>query len=157
MIPLSDVQVETIVSAMVARLDEAVPNTTIYLRRVGHVLGQPDDVPPPTVSDTDRRVKPYVVVYPSPGVAGPDRRLGTLQHGRVFAAQTTLVAGDETALDILVRHVESALHDWRPQLGRADVGRVRPAGFDPGVSLRDDDVTPPRFWVPLQWRIPIYN
>lgn len=149
-----------VTSALIARLNE-VGNVTVYLRRVGYVLGSVVEVPPPTVSDTDRRVRPYVVVHPSPGTPGPDQRLDSSSVGRVYGPQITCVVGDEVALDVLVDAVTDRLDGWRPVFAApyasVDVGRFRSLrGFDPGPGRRDDDVTPARFWTPLQYRLPVY-
>lgn len=148
-------------TALVARLDE-IANATVYLRRVGFVLGQTGEVPPPTVSSTDKRVRPYIVVHPSAGYTGPDRRLDASTAGRVYTPQITCVAGDETALEPLLDAVAAKLDDWRPTLPEphtnADLGRFRPlVGYDPGPASRDDDVTPARFWTPLLYRLPVYH
>lgn len=157
----SNVPRRIITAALVARLDE-ISNVTVYLRRVGFVLGSTVTVPPPTVSPIDQRVRPYVVVHPSPGMNGPDSRLDDSSSGRVYGPQITCVVGDETALDVLVDAVTAKLDGWRPALASphdmAEIGRFRPlAGFDPGPGSRDDDVTPARFWTPLQYRLPVYH
>jgi len=150
-----------VTDALVTRL-ETIPNLTVYLRRVGFVRGVTDapggqEVPPPTVSVTDRRVRPYVVVYPTAGMnAHP--RLDYAVPGLVWDVQLTCVAGDESAIDPVVDLVTGCLDGWRPvfpgpydQVVNGPFAAV--PGYDPGPVRRDDDVTPARFWTPLEYRV----
>lgn len=151
---------KTITDLLCSRLAE-IPNTTVYLRRVGFKPGTNTHTPPPTVSSTDLRVRPYLVVYPSPGMDGPDRRLDSRTNGRIYRPQITCVVGDETAIDLLVDAVSTKLDGWRPTLPGPlpsnAVGHFRPlAGFDPGPTGRDDDITPARFYTALQYVLPVY-
>ena len=145
---------------LVARLEE-IQHLTVYLRRVGFVLDAAAEIPPPTISPDDMRVRPYAVIYPSPGSDGPDERLDQTLTGIVWRPQVTLVAGDETALDLVVDAVTQRLDSWRPTFSAPhddiEVGRLRkPPGFDPGPSRRDDDIAPARYWTPLQYVLPVY-
>lgn len=140
-----------------ARLKE-IANLTVYLRRVGHVIGTPDDVPPPTVSENDLRVRPYVVQHPSPGRAWPNRRLVGYETGIGWTTQLTCVTGDEEGLGPLVDAVSARFDNWLPTFAapHADkpARRFRLLN-DPGPSQRDEDVRPPRYWVPLIYQLPV--
>ena len=138
-----------VVAAVDTRLRE-IPNLQVYLRRVGYVLGEDVDRPPAKISPTDQRVRPYVTQHPSVG-SPLEERLGGHQNGLLWSAQITCVVGDETALEPLVDAVTARLDMWRPFDG---LGRLRvPVGFDPGPSRRDDDESPSRYWVPLQYQL----
>lgn len=129
-----------------------IANVTTYLREVGRVAGVDQDVPPPTISDDDLRVRPYIVVYPSPGGPSGDVRFDGSTVGKSGSFQLTCVVGDESALDVLLDVVLARFDDWRPVLPAPydglPIGRCRLIS-DVGPSRRDDAETPTRFWVPL--------
>lgn len=138
---------------------QAIPNTTAYVRVVGRLLDG-TSVPPPTIGPNDLRVKPYTVLHPSPGITGPDERLGGDRVGLAETFQLTCVTGDEDALDPLVDAVTARFDEWRPVLpapyNTMPIGRCRLLN-DPGSSRRDDDVKPSRFWVPLIYGLVVNN
>jgi len=134
-----------------ARLKE-ISNLTVYLRRVGHVVGSPNDVEPPTVNSADLRVRPYVVQHPSAGRPGNRNRLSGRRNGLIWTTQLTCVVGDESALAPLVELVASKMESWRPVFASPyDTVTVRPflQINEPGPSMRDEDERPPRYWTPL--------
>lgn len=139
-----------LVEALAARA--AITNVTVYVRQVA--------ASPPTVSTEDLRVKPYVVLYPSAGVAGPDTRLGGDRVGLAESFQITCVAGEEKALDLLTEAVANRFEEWRPTLAApydtVVLGRARQLN-DSGPNQRDDDVKPPRFWTPLVYGLLVNN
>lgn len=138
--------------AVVERLS-TITGVTVFLRRVGSVPGSGSYVEPPTVSATDQRVRPYVVVYPS-ALTDAHSRSGALRPGSMWRTQLTCVAGDFEALDPLCDAVATVLDGWRPAfpLPYHNVlnGPVGPEDFAvSGASRVDEDVSPPRFWLPL--------
>ncbi len=100
--------------------------------------------------DANQRVHPYVVLYPGPGTpvaAALCRDYDDLW----WDFQVTCVGGTPTGALWARDKVTAALTN----AGLAVAGRfviVRPDGHDPGPMRRDDDLTPPRFWVPTGWR-----
>ena len=92
------------------------------------------------------------MVYPSPGAPSGDTRLDGSTAGDTVTFQLTCVAGDEYALDPVLDAVKARFDDWRPVLpdpyDGQPIGRSRLLN-DPGPSRRDDNESPPRFWVPL--------
>lgn len=129
-----------------------IPNVTTYVRRI---TGSP-----PTIGFNDLRVKPYVVLYPGPGITGPDERLGGDRVGLADTFQITCACGDEDAMDLLIDAVTSRFDEWRPTLpspyDNVTVGRCRMLN-DVGPTRRDDDEKPPRFWVPLVYGFIVNN
>lgn len=140
-----------LVEAYLARAAE-IANVTVYLRQVA--------TEPPTIGPDDLRVKPYVVLYPSPGVPGPDERLGGDRVGLADTLQITCAAGEEKALDLLVDAVSAKYEEWRPVLPspyeQLQLGRCRQLN-DPGPTRRDDEERPARFWTPLVYGLVVNN
>lgn len=125
-------------------------------------IGSP--VPLIAVEDTvdpAGRVAKHIVFYASPGapgVTGDDTEddIAGRHDDLLWSCQTTLVAGWPDDLNDLADQVHAQLHRWTPTVEGHRFGRMRsPLGFDPGVARRNDQATPPRFWLPLQWQLPI--
>jgi hypothetical protein len=135
-----------LVTAVNDRLD-TIPNLTVYLRTV--------DPEPPTISDTDQRVRPYVVQHPSPGMTD-DVRLGGTRNGLTWTTQLTVVAGTPDALEPVVDAITTRLDNWRPTFtgehANTIVGRLHLLN-DPGPSRRDDNESPARYWTPLIYQL----
>lgn len=136
------IPLKTMVAAI--KTQATIPNVTTYLR-------QPAPAPP-TINADDLRVKPYLVIHPSPGGPSEDARLGGEVVGKNFSFQLTCAVGDETALEVLIDAVTSRFDEWHPVLPSPydvlPIGRFRLLN-DVGPSRRDQDIKPPRFWVPL--------
>lgn len=147
-----------LVAALEARA--TIPNVTTYVRKVGLVLGEDDPVPPPTISADDLRVRPYLVIYPSPGGPGSDERLGGDIVDLATTFQLTCATGDESAIDPFVDIVTDLFDEWRPVLPapyeNVILGRCRLLN-DPGPARRDDDESPSRFWTPLIYGLLVNN
>lgn len=118
------------------------------LQTMAHVTVYDADVPSKPPADSQGRVYPYAVLWPSPGgapsegsVAGP--------AGLEWVAQVTVAAGTPTWCLQAASKVRAVL-----------AGHVLVAGDGPLVEdtpptmplTRDEDVTPPRWYVPLLWR-----
>jgi hypothetical protein len=116
---------------------------------------------PPVLLDVDGkptdRVAPYTVLYPFPGKAGDpsqqpaDWSLADLDYG----FQVTCAAGFSADAEYLTDQVRALYEGWTPSVDGVVCGQFRqPVGFDPGpVQRSGPNITPPRFWVPLQYRL----
>lgn len=121
----------------------------------------PGEVPDkPTIAggndpDPDGRVAPYAVVYPSPGARSTDARdAADTDRSLDWLVQVTVAAGYRDDLLAALDDVTAALDGWAPVIDGISCNALRaPAGYDPGPVRRDDDVDPPRFYVPLQYRL----
>lgn len=107
---------------------------------------------PPTFPDSDR-VAPYLVLYPFPGKQTTDLTLcGSAD--RDYGCQVTCAAGFSADCERLVDRVEALLSGWAPVIDNVSVGSLRPPpGYDPGPVRIDRSIIPPRFSVPLQYRL----
>jgi hypothetical protein len=102
--------------------------------------------------DTDGRVHAYAVYYPDPAHARSNRAGGT-PNTLDWGCQVTCVGGDRTRALWCVDKVRAALTGRRVTIdGRrgvlAEVG-------NPGPIRRDTDVSPVRFYVPLEFHTSI--
>lgn len=128
-------------AAVKARL-ETLAGVTVY---DGEVPSRP-----PVIPDGTGRVMPYVVIYPSPGRPHDDADLGECNDDLDWTVQVTCAAGHVRDLLDLVDRVHSLLHRWAPVVDGVNVGRLQwPRGYDAGPSRRDEDVDPPRHFLPL--------
>lgn len=122
--------------------------TLALLAAIPTVTGYDADVPStPPAETTTGRVYPYAVLWPSPGGEGPEPSVADLA-GLDWTCQVTVAAGD-------VGWCLQAVGLVRTALDRAVLA--------PGVVLRDEtsplqkvrrdpDVSPPRWYVPLEFR-----
>lgn len=143
------------------RLIEKASTGIGYYGRVGRALpGQqlqpagtiPAD--PPAKSLQDLRVKPYYVLYPSPGTPGGDEDLGATTDALDWIFQITVAGGDIDDVLALTDRIHGALHRWTPTVTGVLCGPIGvPAGYNPGPVLLDRDVTPPRHFTPLQFHL----
>lgn len=126
--------------------------TEARLRTIDNVAGYRGMVPndPPQIADDDPRVRPYWVLRTQPGRPDDERMTGDLV-GVQWGFQLTIAAGVEDHLDHFADEVIGLMHGWRPFPETARCWMDR--DFIPGPNQRDDDVTPPRFWTPLIFKI----
>lgn len=122
---------------------------------VTYYRSEVDDHPP--TLDGSNRVAPYVVLYPAPAKPG-DPGQQTLAYSGAdldYGCQITCAAGFSVDAEFLADRVRALVEGWSPVLEDTAVGQMRPpVGFDPGFVQRSGpEVTPPRFWVPLQYRL----
>ncbi len=109
---------------------------------------------PPVIDDASGRVGPYAVVYPTGGTPNSDVDLGDSNDDLDWGVQVTVAAGYLEDLMYTVDQVDGLLFRWSPTLAGAHVGRLHPPlGFNSGPARRDEDVSPPRFWLPLLYQL----
>jgi len=142
----------TLSDAVVARLG-TLPGVTVYK---GEVPDAPPVIEAGGFPDAAGRVAPYVVIYGSAGTPNTSQAdLGDAADDLDWGVQVTVAAGYEDDCLHTVDRVHTALYRWAPTgLGAGIVaGGLRPpVGFDPGPARIDNDVQPPRFWLPLLYR-----
>lgn len=108
-------------------------------------------VPKAIQTDASGYVLPYVVLYAGvPGDLPADRdATGLVDTGVLdWPFQTTCVGASALICMSLARDVQLALTNLR-----VGDGYVKPDGFTTPVPLPDNQVTPARFFLPLQWRL----
>jgi len=109
---------------------------------------------PPTIDDGSGRVKPYLVLYAGVGSRPGDPDLAECSSDAEPSFQTTCVAGYPADLLNLIERVITLLETWAPAV--ADTTSTQPRVVnDPGTARRDDSTTPPRWYVPLVWRLTV--
>lgn len=125
---------------------QAVPNINHFRGRV--VIPTRDPAKPATLAywDDDRAVHAYTVLYASAGQALTNR-LGSGASGLAWTFQVTCVGGDDIRALWCVDTVRAAFTGRRLRNGR-----LRELG-DPGPVRRDDDETPPRYYLPLTFAV----
>ena len=129
-----------------------LPSVTVYRGEV------PDEPPVITTNgqpDSSGRVAPYVVLYVLGGSPNVEPDLGESNDDLATGLQLTVAAGYQEDLLHTVDRVHAHLFRWIPDLGAGVVSdRLRPpTGFDPGPARRDDQVRPPRFFLPLLYML----
>jgi hypothetical protein len=108
---------------------------------------------PPRLPDSDR-VGPYAVLYPFPGNPGPGGDLAGTADDLDYTFQVTCAAGFSADCEALVDRVTHLLFRWTPTVAGIVLGQLLPPpGYDPGPVRIDRTIAPPRFSVPLQYRL----
>lgn len=148
------VSARTVGQAVADHLENNVPHATGYYGQVGRRLDGSTDEDPPTKGQYDPRVKPYFTLYPGVGEGvGDDYDLARCDPLLVWSCQVTAVAGDVADLEALVDRLAGALDGWRPSVSPYAASPLRPPfGYQAGTFRTDDTVSPPRLWLPLQYR-----
>lgn len=128
--------------------------TLTLLRTLGGVSVYDGEVGsrPPVIPDRTGRVRPYVVLYAGTGRRSGDDDLADVVSDAEPTFQTTAVAGYPPDLLYLFDRLVPLLERWAPDLASAVCSSPRLV-TDPGSVRRDDDTTPPRFYLPLLWRL----
>lgn len=138
-------RVQLISDAVDDRLKTLAPSIDVYRGEI--------TTSPPIVPETGR-IAPYLVYYPFGPVDGPDPNVGDTITDLTYTVQVTCVAGFEADCEFVVDQVSGLMNRWTPTVAGMTFGRFRPPpGYDPGPIQRDDTVKPPRFFLPLQYRI----
>jgi hypothetical protein len=149
---VADIRRQLITDAVVARVAALGSWLTVYRAEIRN----PDGSTHLATLPNDDRVSSYVVAYPYAGSPTGERDLGDTLVDLDYGIQLTCVAGYAADCEYLVDQVHPQMYLWTPTVTGLVFGRFRPPpGFDPGPVRRDPDVTPPRFSVPLQYRIPV--
>jgi hypothetical protein len=139
---VSDPRQKLITDAVVARAG-TLANLQIFRGEI--------DAPITLLANTDR-IGRYLVIYPFGGTDGPDRNLADAGGDLTYGFQATVAAGFEADCEYLVDQVRGLFNRWVPAVTGVVFGAFRPpVGYQPGPVRRDDDVSPPRFWLPLQY------
>lgn len=134
---------KALADAVMARLG-TVTNVVVY---------QGEAVNVPVMSASDSHVKPYVVLYASPGTPTIEQDVADTAVDLDWLFQITCAAGYPDDLHALVTRVDAALYRWTPTITGVVCGPCKPPpGFDPGPMGLDRDVTPHRPYMPLQYR-----
>lgn len=129
---------------------DAVTGVNTYDGEIVDAQGKPTTPPRAATSD---RVAAYAVLYFSPGRRHANALNGD-QRSIEGAFQVTCVAGDPSSALWCVDKALAALAGVSVTVdGVARQIRVRED--DPGPVRRDDNVTPPRHYVPLQFQLHI--
>lgn len=135
---------------------KTLAGVTVYR---GEVPGKPPVIQTGGAADSSGRVAPYVVLYTGAGTPSDELDVADAAVDLVWSWQVTCVAGYEADCGRLVDRVDELFYRWTPDRGAIDglnFGRTKPPlGFDPGFIRRDEAVTPNRFWLPLQYLLPV--
>lgn len=110
---------------------------------------------PPTLDNSDR-VAPYGVLYPFPGKPGDpsQQSLDWSAADLDYGCQITVAAGFRKDLEYAVDAVRAWVEGWSPTVAGVVAGQFRPpTGFDPGPIQVSRTISPPRLWLPLQYRL----
>lgn len=108
------------------------------------------EVPKTPPLDPDGRVHAYAVLYATPGNLHTTNLTG-VQSALLGGFQVTCVGGNPTRALWCVDKVRTAMATTVTIDGRAYPIRAREE--DPGSVRRDDDVSPPRHWVPVEFQV----
>lgn len=133
--------------AVAARLDPAALKLSRLYR------GEVTD--PAVLDDGSGRVKPYAVVWPSPGTPSldADDAADTITS-LDWLVQVTVAAGRQEDALAAVDRVDVRLLGWAPVIDGIACSRLRPpTGYDPGSMRLDVDKNPPRHYLPLLYRL----
>lgn len=106
------------------------------------------DTPP---RDSDGVIHGYAVLYVGAGPTPPVNLAH--DHGDTdMPFQVTVAAGDAVRALRAVDKVLDLMLGWRPTIAGRTLAPVR-ADSDSGPLRRDDAITPPRFYLPLMFRV----
>ena len=125
-------------TALLARLRTA-PAITVY----------EGTVPPSPPAGADGRVYPYAVIWPGGGGALGETSLDARAHGTDWRAQVTVVAGDLTWCLQAIALVRAAAVGVYLATDTTPVVDDTPPSM---TLLRDPDVTPTRWYLPVLLR-----
>jgi hypothetical protein len=141
----SSIRSQLITDVVFTRISTLAPSVAVYR---SEVVDNPPSLP------GDDRVGPYVVLYPFPGHPGPGGDLGGTADDLDYTCQVTCAAGYAPDCEHLVDRVHQLLYKWTPSVAGIVLGQLNPPpGYDPGPVRIDRTISPPRFSVPLQYRL----
>lgn len=101
--------------------------------------------------DPDGSARPYAAFYPSAGNLGSQSLCGT-QEFLDWPFQVTAVGGDPTRARRAIHRVRTRLSGARLVVGDLQVRVVEEPNYQPGPIREDRDVSPSRWYTPLQFR-----
>lgn len=109
--------------------------------------------------DPSGRVAPYVVHYTGAGshdVAG-ERDVADTHEDLLWTVHLIVAAGYDADCAHIIDRVDAALFRWTPPASAGIAfGQMRPPpGYDPGPIRINEQVRPTRFWLPLQYQLPV--
>lgn len=133
--------------------DGLAGRATVYR---GEVPDKPPVIQTGGSDDPSGRVAPYVVLFTGAGNPIIEATLAGCGVEVDWSFQTNCVAGYDADCGRLIDRVHDLLFHWAPVLDGHAFGWIEPPpGFDPGPVRRQDFAgLPPRFFTPLQWRLP---
>lgn len=136
--------------ALDARL-KTLPGLTIY---PGEVPDKPPLIKVAGVADPAHRVAPYAVTYPGPGISDVNPSMAPIPTDFLWDVQVTFAAGYKADLLHTLDRAVPLLQLWSPTVAGLTCGHLRPPeGTRLGPVRRDDDVSPPRFYVATVWEL----
>lgn len=131
------------VETRLATLPATTPLTMGYVEKPARV---------PTISP-EGHVQRYWVLHPFWGFPGREQDLEESTRSLEWTFQVTAAAAFKRDCLALAYDVDALLHMWEPATPAHSWGALRPPeGYDPGPPREDDDVTPIRWYLPLQYR-----
>lgn len=137
---MTDTSIYTLTGLVIARL-QAIPDFNVYDAEV-------PDTPP---KDDAGVIRPYGVVFPSPGNRAADRYDDDPQQ-LTWMVQVTCAAGSRKGWSVAVDWVMAALIGWRP-INDPSVGFLTQVG-DPGpVQRTSTPANDIRFWTAPQFTL----
>ena len=133
---------DALATAVLAQLrtDLGIPS------RLGVYDGDPDPAP-----DLDGKALPFAVVWPGAGSLG-SVTLCDAQDVLDWPVQVTAAGGDPTRARRAVDRVRMRLAGARLDVNGTEVYLREDEGFQPGPPREEKDVTPTRWFVPMQYR-----
>lgn len=135
------------IETRLAGLPVTTPPTNGYVEK-------PTDVP---TLDGTGHVQRYYVLHPWWGTPSSETDLGERFTDLEWTFQVTVAAGFKRDCLALAYGVDDLLFRWTPQVSGAGLDALRvPFGYDPGPPREDPDVTPSRWWLPLQYRTRVH-
>jgi hypothetical protein len=130
-------------NAVLASL-QTLPGVTVYDGEVGTA--------PPVVADGTGRVKPYAVVYGTPGQPHPEDFNALVAADLDWMVQVTVAGGYQPDTLQAVHAVRLLLQGAVMVVAGVTCGPLMQVN-DPGPLRRDDAEVPPRFYSPLQFQL----
>lgn len=111
------------------------------------------DSEPDPVSDGDGHARPYAVVYAGSGTLG-SVTLCDSQDVLTWPFQVTAAGGDAQRARRAAARVRARLSGKELLVGPGQVRMrlVEDPDYDPGPARKDRDGTPPRWFIPMQYR-----
>lgn len=125
----------------------------VYLTRAGHKPDGTVETVPAIAGDRLQRVQRYVVITPFGGNETAEQALDSSRQVDVdWGFQVTCAAGFPRDALAVAGLVDATFYLWRLDVEGLQSGRLRPPeGYSPGPEQVDTDVSPHRFWLPMQY------